>query len=217
MEQMSLCFEQILTQAFPTLHRLFSSEAVQSTTSSSTMNATNPILHSADGFRSPSIDPLRAISNFANQSDAGLSRSIAYLPMLIKSGINIPIQTFKHLLPLLMAHKGGLLENANIFIRALALSLWIKSSRGQDLQDLVASVHSQLSSQISSSLKSGQNRDIWWVYIKSCFVSKLTARGSLSIIRQSFCACLRVYGCDRASIINAGLMTDSEIHDLPPQ
>ena len=161
MEQMSLCFEQILTQAFPTLHRLFSSEAVQSTTSSSTMNATNPILHSADGFRSPSIDPLRAISNFANQSDAGLSRSIAYLPMLIKSGINIPIQTFKHLLPLLMAHKGGLLENANIFIRALALSLWIKSSRGQDLQDLVASVHSQLSSQISSSLKSGQNRDIW--------------------------------------------------------
>ncbi len=161
MEQTNLCFEQILTQAFSTLHRLFSNEVAQSTTPSSTMNTTDPILNSADGFRSPSIDPLRAISNFANQSDAGLSRSIAYLPMLIKSGINIPIQTFKHLLPLLMAQKGGLLENANIFIRALALSLWIKSSRGQDLQDLVASVHSHLSSQISSSLKSGQNRDIW--------------------------------------------------------
>lgn len=162
---------QISTQAFSSLHRLSSNEAAQSATQTPTINTTDPISGLADAFRTPSIDPLRAISNFANQSDTGLSLSISYLPMLIKSGVNIPIQTFKHFLPLLMANKGGSLENANTFMRALALSLWLKSSRGQDLQDLIATLHSHLSSQISWCLVSGQNPDIWWVHLKISLMS----------------------------------------------
>ncbi|KAF4615386.1 hypothetical protein D9613_003079 [Agrocybe pediades] len=143
-------------------------------------------------------DPLRAISNFASQSQHGLSRTLSFLSNVVKSGINIPIATFRHFLRLIVKSDVDSLQNADMFVRALLLAVWLRSSGREDLQSLISSFHAHFSNKIVKSLASGEH-----------------ALLSLSIIRQSLAACLRIYGCDRTSIINAGLVFPEEVNDLP--
>ncbi|KAF9482782.1 hypothetical protein BDN70DRAFT_800871 [Pholiota conissans] len=183
-------------KAIPSLHRLFLQE--NEPAQSSAMSPLDMMTSPAHSLQESFVDPLRSISNFANQSEAGLPRTLSYLPMIIRSGVNIPVSTFKHFLALITANKRNSLDNANMLVRAILLSLWLKSTGRQDLQDLLALLHSALSSQISQCLVSGKNPII-----------------SLSIIRQSLAACLRIYGCDRNNIIAAGIVSATEVDHLP--
>ncbi|KAF8964709.1 hypothetical protein BDZ97DRAFT_1815206 [Flammula alnicola] len=186
---MDFAFESdVLENAIPSLHRLFSRE-------NETMHQA---INASDTPHPAFVDPLRAISNLASQSEVGLSRSLSYLSMVIKSGVHIPFSTFKHFLTLTIADKRNSLDNANMLVRAIVLSLWLRSMGRQDLQGLVASIHSHLSSHISQSLVSGENPSV-----------------CLSIIRLSLVACLRMYGCERSSILAADMLSASEVEHLP--
>jgi hypothetical protein len=121
------------------------------------VNQSNSVANPTDSSHQSFINPLRAISNLASQSEIGLPRTLSYLPMIIKSGVYVPVSTFKHFLALIAANKRNSLDNANVLLRAVLLSLWLKSTGRQDFQDLVASLHSVLSSQVSQSLVSGDN------------------------------------------------------------
>lgn len=104
----------------------------------------------------PRIDPLGAIYNFANQSPESLSKSLSFLSSVVKSGISIPTTFFRQVLDLITLNADNNLENANLFVKAIALSLWLRSFGRQDLQGLISSLHAQLASKITESLTSGK-------------------------------------------------------------
>lgn len=104
-------------------------------------------------------DPLRAISNYASQSPHGLSRALSFLSSVVKSGINIPIGTFRLFLKLIEKNEEDLLQNADMLMRAVLLTVWLRSSGRQDLQTLISSLHARLADKIVRSLDSGQHDD----------------------------------------------------------
>uniref|UniRef100_A0A8H8CNC3 Phorbol-ester/DAG-type domain-containing protein n=1 Tax=Psilocybe cubensis TaxID=181762 RepID=A0A8H8CNC3_PSICU len=144
------------------------------------------------------VDPLRTISNLARESPSGLSKSLTYLSSVIKCGISIPITSFKLFLKLTISDKDNCLQNANLLSKAILLTLWLRSSGRQDLRGVISSLQSHLAPKILESLRSGVNSNI-----------------SVSVIRRSLAACLRLYGCERSSIIAAGMVLPEELEDLP--
>ncbi|KAJ3516626.1 hypothetical protein NLJ89_g1005 [Agrocybe chaxingu] len=182
-------------KAMPALHRLFVSDFEPSN------QRTN---HSGDLLpgspeRPPELpDPLGAMGRLASESDIGLSQGLNFLSMAATSGVVISSTSFNQFLALIAPENLNCLGHAGLFIKAVVLSLWMRSLGRQDFQELVAALHSQLSSQISRSLLSGSNASI-----------------ALSIIRLSLAACLRIYGCERSSIIDSGLVSLSEVDQLP--
>lgn len=100
------------------------------------------------------IDPLRTISNLARESSSGLSKSLAYLQSVIKSGISVPTTSFRQFLKLTISDKVNRFENANMLSKAILLSLWLRSSGRQDLQSVISSLQSHLAPKILESLLS---------------------------------------------------------------
>ncbi|KAF8910955.1 hypothetical protein CPB84DRAFT_1842225 [Gymnopilus junonius] len=144
------------------------------------------------------VDPLGAIYNFANQSPAALSKSLSFLANVVKSGIFIPTTIFRQFSGLVMSGTDSILENANLIVKAIALSLWLRSFGRQDLQGVISTLHVQLAPKIVESLLSGEG-----------------ASTSISIIRYSLAACLRLCGCERSSIVAADMMMLEEVQQLP--
>ncbi|PPQ66076.1 hypothetical protein CVT26_010818 [Gymnopilus dilepis] len=144
------------------------------------------------------INPLEACLNYAKQSSEALRKCLSFLSNVVKSGIYIPTASFRQLLGLIKTTLDDDLTNADKFARAVALSLWLRSFGRQDLQNLISSLHAHLSSRIHESLNSGKG-----------------ASTAISIIRYSLAACLRLCGCERSSIIAAGMMTLEDVQQLP--
>ncbi|KAF8163325.1 hypothetical protein B0H34DRAFT_805778 [Crassisporium funariophilum] len=181
-------------QHMASLHRLFEYET-------ETLQRASTALDSApsDG---PTplllVDPLRAIMNFASQSAENLSLGLSYLTMFIRSGVDIPTSSFTHFSNLIDANSSSCLNDADLLLKAIVLCLWLRSLGRQGLQSIIASLHSRLSSQISKCLVTGREASV-----------------ALSIIRHSYGACLRLYGCERSSIIKINVVTLTEVQGLP--
>ncbi|CAA7271679.1 unnamed protein product [Cyclocybe aegerita] len=179
----------------PALHRLFVSDFESS---NQWTNYSGDLLPGTPE-RQPGVpDPLGAMGRLASESDVGLTQGLGFLSMAATSGVVISSSSFNQFLALIAPENLNCLDHAGLFIKAIVLSLWMRSLGRQDIQGLVAALHSQLSSQISRSLLSGSNASM-----------------ALSIIRLSLAACLRIYGCERSSIIDSGLVTLSEVNQLP--
>ena len=117
----------------------------------------------SDKSRVPLIDPLRAILNLATQSEDGLSRSLLYLSMLAKSGVNIPTSFFVQFSNLINFNGPNSLINANTLLKAILLSLWQTAIGRQELQSLIAMLHSRLANQVLECLLSGEGSSIGYV------------------------------------------------------
>ena len=117
----------------------------------------------SDKPRVPLIDPLQAILSLATQSSDGLSRSLLCLSMLAKSGINIPTAFFVQISNLIDFNGPNSLNNANILLNAILLSLWQTAIGRQDLQSLIAMLHSRLANQVLECLLSGEDSLVAYV------------------------------------------------------
>ena len=103
------------------------------------------------------MDPLRVISNLARQSGPGVSSILAILPVIIKSGVNIPSAFYKNILDFIVPSSPEFLGNAKAFARCVTLSLWLRSLGRQDLQALIASLHMKVLTRLSECLSTGHD------------------------------------------------------------
>ncbi|KIM49085.1 hypothetical protein M413DRAFT_95490 [Hebeloma cylindrosporum] len=191
---MHTVFERgVIDKPLPSIHRLFMQENEPLQLSPIVGDSVNQYLP-----YSQSADPLGAVLEFARESESSISQALLYLTMIVKSGVNISTPTFTRFFTIVASNKLDGLPDANILIRSIILSLWQRSLGRQDLQSLIASIHGHFSPLISQSLVSGENFLV-----------------ALSIIRQSLAACLLICGCERASILAAGMVDINEIQDLP--
>ena len=117
----------------------------------------------SDKPRVPLIDPLHAISSLATQSEDGLSRSLLYLSMLAKSGVNIPTSFFVQFSNLLDFNGPNSLKNANTLLKAILLSLWQTEIGRLELQSLIATLHSRLANQVLEYLLSEEGSSVAYV------------------------------------------------------
>ncbi|PPR08077.1 hypothetical protein CVT24_010538 [Panaeolus cyanescens] len=175
----------------PSLQRLFAHENETLQTRSSAHLDT---LATASTF----IDPLQAIINLANQADDGLTRSLRCLLMCIRSGAVVPTQIFLQFLSLISTSSPHCLQDASILTECVMLSLWIRTLGRQELQTVISQIHEKISSRITA-----------------CLVTGMDAETGLRIIRQSLASCLRIYGCDRNSILSTGIVIEDEVRELP--
>src|SRR5271168_2270549 len=100
----------------PSLQWFFVNDSGSSQSASSSIDPTSP---TSDKPRLPLIDPLHAILSLASQSQDGLSRSLLYLSMLTKSGVNIPTPFFVQFSKLIDFNGPNSLDNANTLLKAI--------------------------------------------------------------------------------------------------
>ena len=131
-----------------------SSERYNSTTDFTSLTSDKP--------RLSLIDPLHTILCLATQSEDGLSRSLLYLSLLTKSGVNIPTSFFVQFSKLINFNGPNSLENANTLSKAILLSLW-QTSIKQDLQSIIAVLHSRLANQVLECLLSRKGSSVAYV------------------------------------------------------
>ena len=142
------------------MQRFFGAESESSQRPSSSVDLSSS---TSDKPRVPLIDPLHAISSLATQSEDGLSRSLLYLSMLAKSGVNIPTSFFVQFSNLLDFNGPNSLKNANTLLKAILLSLWQTEIGRLELQSLIATLHSRLANQVLECLLSEEGSSVAYV------------------------------------------------------
>lgn len=139
------------------MQRFLGTESGSSQRYRGSIDATSP---TSDKPRLPFIDPLPAILNLATQSEDSLSQSLLYLSMLTKSGVNIPTSFFVQISALIDFNGPNALDNSNTLLKAILLCLWQASISRQDLQSLIAMLHSRLANQILACLVSEKGASV---------------------------------------------------------
>lgn len=142
------------------MQRFFGTESENSQRYSSGID---PSSSTSDKFRVPLIDPLHAILSLATQSEDDLSRSLLYLSMLAKSGVNIPTSFFVQFSNLIDFNGPNSLNNGNTLLNAILLSLWQTAIGRQELQNIIAMLHSRLANQVLECLLSGEGSSAAYV------------------------------------------------------
>lgn len=147
-------------QSIPSLQRFFGNESESSQRLSSSIDPTSS---TSDKPRFSLIDPLHAILSLASQSEDGLSRSLLYLSMLAKSSANIPTSFFVQFSKLIDFNGSNALDHANTLLKLILLCLWQTPIGRQELQSLIATLHSQLENRILECLTSGKGASVVYV------------------------------------------------------
>ncbi|KAI0324520.1 hypothetical protein GY45DRAFT_1288775 [Cubamyces sp. BRFM 1775] len=177
------------------LSRLFNKEVDSSSQRFSTV--VDPRLTMTDNSSLLNVNPLRVIIDIATRSKDGYDNTLHWLCLFVRSGVEISVPTFIQLASL--GQKFGVtLRESSLLIKATLWSCWLKSMGRQDMQGVIANVHSSIGPQLVANLQSREH----------------TAE-VLQLIRQSLASCLLLYGCDRAFLQSSGLIEESEISGLP--
>lgn len=120
-----------------------------------------PDLAQQDGQSPTFSDSFGVLLDLARRE--GLPQCLAILPLLIKSGITIPTSFYREILELIRPVDIDFLEHCELFIRSITLSLWLRSLDRQDLQPIIALLHSRLSPQIYGFLSTARNISVAYV------------------------------------------------------
>ena len=142
------------------MQRFFGTESESSQRYSSSIDLSSS---TSDKPRVPLIDPLRAILSLATRSEDDLSQSLTYLSMLAKSGVSIPTSSFVQFSNLIDFNGPSSLNNANTLLKAILLSLWQTAIGRQELQGVIAMLHSRLANQVLECLLSGEGSSVAYV------------------------------------------------------
>ncbi|THH33844.1 hypothetical protein EUX98_g253 [Antrodiella citrinella] len=142
-------------------------------------------------------NPLRDLLDTAKASADGFAKGLHWLCLFVSSGVEIPISLFREYASLAHRFKSDL-ETCSLLVKATLWSCWMRSIGRQDLQGVIASVHTLLSSEIRTHLHQMQRLP-----------------EIIMLIRQSLAACLLLFGCDRAGLIELGMIEERDIEHLP--
>lgn len=139
----------------PSLFRLFNREIEGANRFSSLVDASfGPV----DAVGTAVVDSWRLIMRVASADKEGWSRSLTWLCVFARSGVEIPVTTYKMFASLATEFSATLFECA-LLVEAAFISTWIKSMGRQELQIIFSALHSHLASQILESISSNVDVD----------------------------------------------------------
>jgi len=134
----------------PSLYRLFNREAEGGNRSSVLIDAS---LGPADAVGMAVVDSWRLVMRVASTDKDGWSRSLRWLCVFARSGVDIPVPTYLAFASLANKFEASLPE-CDLLVEAALSSTWLKSMGRQELQTMFSALHSRLTPQILDSLRS---------------------------------------------------------------
>ncbi|RDB21389.1 hypothetical protein Hypma_011626 [Hypsizygus marmoreus] len=143
------------------------------------------------------IDPWRVVMRIATESSEGLSRSLQWLCLFTRSGVEVPLAIFKVFFSQVAIYDSSVSDSL-ILAKSVLSSTWLKSVGRQELQAMFSELHARLACRIANSLKTGTQVD-----------------DSISFIRISLGTCLLLYGCERSKLIELDVIKKEDIQGLP--
>lgn len=102
-----------------------------------------------------STDPWRIILHAAKADEEGLQRGLRWLCILARSGVEIPVATFREFSSLTQRFNSSW-QQSSLLVEALFCATWLRSLGRQELQAIVSSLHHRVSVQVLSSMGTAQ-------------------------------------------------------------
>ena len=141
----------------PYLLRLFNRENIESSSRFSSM--VDASFGPADAVGTAVADSWRMIMQVASSGKEGWSRSLKWLCLFARSGVDIPVATYKVFSSLASKHSVTMEESA-LIVEAIFTSTWLKSLGRQELQSILSGLHARLYSEILQCITSGVQFDV---------------------------------------------------------
>ncbi|KAF7323012.1 hypothetical protein HMN09_00080900 [Mycena chlorophos] len=179
----------LFAQNMPSLHRLFPRDTDRMST------GIDHVLSDQPGAAMP-FDPWRVVMAGTAESTQGFSEGLKRLLVFANSGIDIPLGIFERF-SALATKFGGSLQDASHFVDALLASSWLRAASRNELQTVIADLHS---TQLKHTL--------------DCLASGEDVPAVIKFIRKSLGTCLLLFG-DRKSLLELNLVLQEEIDRLP--
>ncbi|KAI0062284.1 hypothetical protein BV25DRAFT_1804358 [Artomyces pyxidatus] len=176
------------------LQRLLNRDGGISQRVSSAVNLTATII---DPTSLTAVDPWTTVLRVATADVDGLRKSLQWLYMFARSGVDIPVSIFQQFASFTGRSRNSLVETIPL-VKAILSSLWLKSLGRQELLTTIGSLHLRLSSDVLSSITTGNSLSDVIIFIRS-----------------SLACCLLLAGCERQTLSGFGMVTDEEVVDLP--
>ncbi|KAJ7685226.1 hypothetical protein DFH06DRAFT_1157872 [Mycena polygramma] len=181
----------VFLEPMPSLYRLFPRE----TDLSQRFSVAHDPSTATEGVGT--IDPWRVVKEVGFQSTDGFSRSLQWLCAFARSGVDVPVSIFEHFSSLATDFHASL-PDSMLLVESLLASSWLKPTSRNEVQNIIASLHSRL-----------------LPHILECLAAGVHVPLVLAFLRKSFGTCLLLYGSDRSRIVELGLITENEVDELP--
>ncbi|KXN89237.1 Protein kinase C delta type [Leucoagaricus sp. SymC.cos] len=177
-----------------TLSKLFPRESDYRTTTSMIMSTSGEYLDRSVGLET---DPWQIIVTASQASQHNVDRGLSWLNLLSRSGIEVPLDIYRHFITAL-GTIGNPLPAADLFVKSILASLWLRSLGRHRYQGLLANFHLTLIPDIHRTLQDASMRTV-----------------ALSIIKNTLASCLLLYGCEREDLRSSRLIEDQLLASLP--
>jgi len=126
-------------------------------------DGTQKIGKTTSGFnqvdKPPQCDPMTVVLNLATHGSSAFSKSLTFLMILTKSGVVVQATAFKQFATLLNPISPYSIEHATDLLRCILYSLWLRSLGRQDVQPVIALIHSRMEQTIANGLSSPKHRE----------------------------------------------------------
>ncbi|SJL00441.1 uncharacterized protein ARMOST_03754 [Armillaria ostoyae] len=179
-------------EPIPSLSRLFARDAQESASRASVFDST-----AGQDTSDAAIDPWRRVISVSAENKAGLLRSLRWIYVFARSGVDVPIQTYFHFITLMEKFQTTVTESL-LFVKTVMSSTWQRPTSRFEIQDMFAKLHTRLMPEVLQTLSGG-------THIKNV----------LHFIRQTLATCLLLYGCNRTEVMELEMIYNDEIKDIP--
>ncbi|KAK0459777.1 uncharacterized protein EV420DRAFT_1620288 [Desarmillaria tabescens] len=179
-------------EPIPSLSRLFARDVQESTSRASVFDST-----AGQDSNDATIDPWRRVISVSTENKAGLLRSLRWIYVFARSGVDVPIQTYFHFTTLMEKFQTTVTESL-LFVKTVMSSTWQRPTSRFEIQDMFGKLHTRLMPEVLQTLSGG-------THIKDV----------LDFIRQTLATCLLLYGCNRTKVVEMEMIYNDEVKDLP--
>ncbi|KAK0483676.1 hypothetical protein IW261DRAFT_1464504 [Armillaria novae-zelandiae] len=177
-------------EPIPSLGRLFTRDVQESTSRTSVFDST-----AGQDTSDAAIDPWRRVISVSAESKAGLLRSLRWIYVFARSGVDVPIQTYFHFITLMEKFQTTVVESL-LFVKTVMSSTWQRPTSRFEIQDMFAKLHTRLMPEVLQTLSGTHIEDV------------------VHFIRQTLATCLLLYGCNRTKVMELEMIYDDEIKDI---
>lgn len=133
----------------PSLSRLFNRETEGGGRFSTSVDSS---IGPADAIGSAVVDSWRVVMKVASTDKEGWRRSLRWLCVFARSGVDIPVSTYMAFSSLGSKFEASLTDCVLLVDAALS-STWLKSMSRQELQAMISALHSRLAPEILENLR----------------------------------------------------------------
>jgi hypothetical protein len=100
------------------------------------------------------FDPWRAVVRVAGEGQDGLLRSLQWLCVLARSGVEIPVAVFMRFSALTTEYNASMTDSL-LLVKSVMSATWLKYAGRSELQVLFSELHARLAPQIVQCLERG--------------------------------------------------------------